>query len=67
MHGWHLSIPSTVDIMEWLSGQCTLAEFLDVIGTEFSRVFLLAIYSHLTDFTPSPSKSDLYRVCEECR
>jgi hypothetical protein len=35
MHGWHLSMPYTVDIIEWLSGQCTEAEFLDVIGTEF--------------------------------
>jgi hypothetical protein len=29
------------------------AEFLDVIGTKVSRVFLLGIHSHLTrDFTP---------------
>jgi hypothetical protein len=26
---------------------CTEAEFLDVIGAKFSRVFLLAIHSHL--------------------
>jgi hypothetical protein len=31
------------------------AEFLDVFGTKVVRVFLFAIHSHLTNFTPFPA------------
>jgi hypothetical protein len=42
------------------------AEFLDGIGTKVYRIFLLAIHSHLVDFTTPPpllSKSGLKSVC----
>jgi hypothetical protein len=47
---------------------CTETKFLDAIGTEVLRIFLLVIHSHplLMDFTtppPPPSKSDFKLVC----
>jgi hypothetical protein len=40
------------------------AEFLDVIGTQFLLVFLLAIHSHLGFYSPSPlSQIGLQLVC----
>jgi hypothetical protein len=49
----------------YIPGICTEAEFLDVIQTKVSRVFLLAIHSHLYS-VPSNSRS-LLRISSNLR